>query len=134
LQLALEHDPRIQEWAYEQGVVIATPTILVALLRTVAHAWKEDTLAKNARDVLVTGKELYERLTKMGDHLARVGKAIDSAGKAYNDTIGALERRVLPSARRFGQLQEIEAEFAPTMIATEVREIAAAELISGTDD
>ncbi|PKQ25867.1 MAG: DNA recombination protein RmuC [Actinobacteria bacterium HGW-Actinobacteria-4] len=134
LQLALEHDPRIQEWAYEQGVVIATPTILVALLRTVAHAWKEDTLAKNARDVLVTGKELYERLTKMGDHLARVGKAIDSAGKAYNDTIGALERRVLPSARRFGQLQEIEAEFAPTMIETEVRQIAAPELTSRLDD
>lgn len=128
LQAALEQDPKLQEWAYEQGVVIATPTILVALLRTVGHAWKQDALAHNAQDVLKTGKELYERLAKMGDHLTRLGKAIDGAGKAYNDTIGALERRVLPSARKMGQLQQIDGEIATASTETEIRQIAAPEL------
>lgn len=132
LQAALERDPRLQEWAYEQGVVIATPTILVALLRTVGHAWKQDALAKNAQEVLTTGRELYERLMKMGEHFAKVGKAIDSAGKAYNDTVGALERRVLPSARKMGRLQQIDADVATSQTETEIRELTAPEL-SGDD-
>jgi len=134
LQAALERDPQLQEWAYEQGVVIATPTILVALLRTVGHAWKQDALAQNAKDVLATGKELYDRLAKMGDHLARLGKAIDAAGKSYNDTIGALERRVLPSARKMGRLQQIESDIQPAALETEIREIAAPELTDTEED
>ncbi|WP_062516676.1 DNA recombination protein RmuC [Demequina gelatinilytica] len=128
LQLALERDPRLQEWAWEQGVVIATPTTLVALLRTIAHAWRETALAENAQQVLTTGRELYERLTTMGGHLGRLGKQLDSASKAYNDTIGAFERRVLPSARRMGSLQQLDGEFAATQIDTEVREITAADV------
>lgn len=134
LQAALERDPSLQEWAYEkQGVVIATPTILVALLRTVGHAWKQAALAENAHHVLVTGKELYERLMTMGSHLAKVGKSIDGASKAYNDAVGAFERRVLPSARRMGQLQSIEAEFPATPIDTEIRAITAPELTAAED-
>ncbi|WP_062387540.1 DNA recombination protein RmuC [Demequina iriomotensis] len=128
LQLALERDPRLQEWAWDQGVVIATPTILVALLRTIAHAWRETALAENAQQVLSTGRELYDRLTKMGDHLARLGRSIEGASKAYNDTIGAFERRVLPSARRMGTLQELDSEFAATPLDTEVRELTAADV------
>ncbi|SEJ34946.1 DNA recombination protein RmuC [Demequina mangrovi] len=128
LQLALERDPRLQEWAWDHGVVIATPTILVALLRTIAHAWRETALAENAQQVLSTGRELYERLTTMGGHLARLGKQIDSASKAYNDTIGAFERRVLPSARRMGTLQQLDSEFAAGPIDTEIREITAADV------
>ena len=127
-QSALEQDPALQEYAFGKHVVIATPTTLVAMLRTVAHAWKEDALAKNAQQVLATGKELYDRLVTMGAHLSRVGKALDSAGKAYNATVASLESRVLVSARRFGEMQHIAAELPPTeRMETEIRQIAGAE-------
>jgi len=127
-QAALEQDPAIQEYAFSKNVVIATPTTLVAMLRTVAHAWKEDALAKNAQAVLTTGRDLYDRLRTMGEHLARVGKAIESAGNAYNDTIASFERRVLVSARKFGELQEVAVELPegnPAHVL--VRQITAAD-------
>ncbi len=134
-QAAVEQDPNLQEYAYSKNVFIATPTTLVAMLRTVAHAWREDTLAKNAQKVLTTGKELYDRLRTMGSHLERVGKAIDSAGKAYNDTVASLESRVLVTARKFGQMQEIEANIEP-MRPAEItpRPIAAPELTAEVID
>ncbi|MFV0633853.1 DNA recombination protein RmuC [Demequina sp.] len=133
-QSALEQDPALQEYAFAKRVVIATPTTLVAMLRTVAHAWKEDALAKNAHEVLTTGKELYDRLSTMGEHLAKVGKAIDNAGKAYNQTVASLESRVLVSARRFGAMQHIEREIDPShQVETDVRRIAAPELEPAAD-
>lgn len=129
-QSAIEQDPALQEYAFEKRVVIATPTTLVAMLRTVAHAWKEDALAKNAQAVLTTGKELYDRLVTMGGHLARVGKALDSAGKAYNATVASMETRVLVSARKFGEMQQISADLPPLEpVEIDVRQIAAADLI-----
>lgn len=118
-QSALEQDPALQEYAFSKHVVIATPTTLVAMLRTVAHAWREDTLAKNAQQVLATGKELYERLSVMGGHLAKVGKALDSAGKAYNSTVASMEARVMVSARKFGEMQAISTEL-PLIAPVEV--------------
>ena len=98
------------------------------MLRTVAHAWKEDTLAKNAQQVLATGKELYDRLITMGGHLARVGKALDNAGKAYNATVASMESRVLVSARKFGEMQEITATIEESVpVHLDIRQIAAPE-------
>ena len=128
LQVATEHDPNLLTDAYESGVIIATPTVLVAMLRTVAHTWKAEALAKNAQEVLETGRELYKRLATMGEHLARVGKAIDQAGDAYNKTIGSMERQVLPQARRFAGLQGIEREIETRVIETDIRDITAVEL------
>jgi DNA recombination protein RmuC len=128
-QAALEQDPAIQEYAFSKNVVIATPTTLVAMLRTVAHAWKEDALAKNAQAVLTTGRDLYDRLRTMGEHLSRVGKAIENAGNAYNDTVASFERRVLVSARKFGELQEVAVELpegAPAHVL--VRQITSADV------
>jgi DNA recombination protein RmuC len=131
-QSALEQDPALQEYAFAKRVVIATPTTLVAMLRTVAHAWKEDALAKNAQQVLATGKELYDRLATMGGHLARVGRAIENAGKAYNETVASMESRVLVSARRFGQMQQIESELEQSrQVETDVRVLASPELTQG---
>ncbi len=128
-QSALEQDPGLQEYAFAKRVVIATPTTLVAMLRTVAHAWKEDTLAKNAQQVLATGKELYDRLITMGGHLARLGKALDGAGKAYNATVASMESRVLVSARKFGQMQEITGVIDESHpVHLDIRQIAAPEL------
>jgi DNA recombination protein RmuC len=127
-QSALEQDAALQEYAFQKRVVIATPTTLVAMLRTVAHAWKEDALAKNAQQVLATGKELYDRLITMGGHLAKVGRALESAGSAYNQTVASMESRVLVSARKFGEMQQIAAEVPPTEVAhLDIRQIAAPE-------
>lgn len=128
LQVATEQDPQLLTDAYEAGVVIATPTVLVAMLRTVAHTWKAEALAENAQQVLDTGKELYSRLTTMGTHLASIGKAIDRASDAYNKTVGSLERNVLPQARRFAALQQIDTEIEAPLAEKAVREITAPEL------
>ena len=128
-QAALEQDPALQEYAFSKNVIIATPTTLVAMLRTVAHAWKEDALAKNAQAVLTTGRDLYDRLRTMGEHLTRVGKAIESAGNAYNETIASFEKRVLVSARRFGELQEVAVELpegSPAVV--QIRQIVAPDV------
>ncbi len=133
-QSALEQDPALQEYAFEKRVVIATPTTLVAMLRTVAHAWKEDTLAKNAQQVLTTGRELYERLITMSGHLARVGKALDVAGKAYNSTVASMETRVLVSARKFGEMQEISATIEESVpVHLDIRQISAPEPNGASD-
>ena len=128
LQVATEHDPHLLTDAYESGVIIATPTVLVAMLRTVAHTWKAEALAKNAQLVLDTGRELYKRLSTMGDHLAKVGSYIDKAGKAYNATLGSMERQVLPQARRFAALQGIDREIELTVLEGETKAITAPEL------
>jgi len=127
-QSAVEQDDALQEYAFSKRVVIATPTTLVALLRAVAHAWKEDALAKNAQQVLATGKDLYDRLVVMGNHLSRVGRAIDSASKAYNQTVASMETRVMVTARKFGEMQHIDAELPQLdVVETEVRQIAGSE-------
>jgi DNA recombination protein RmuC len=131
LQVATENDPNLLTDAYESGVIIATPTVLVAMLRTVAHTWRAEALAKNAQDVLANGRELYKRLATMGSHLAKVGAAIDRASNAYNDAVGSMERQVLPQARRFAQLQEIDKEIELPVIQAETRAIVAPELTAG---
>jgi len=128
LQVATENDPNLLTDAYDSGVIIATPTVLVAMLRTVAHTWRAEALAKNAQDVLDNGRELYKRLSTMGSHLAKVGAAIERASSAYNDTIGSMERQVLPQARRFAALQEIDKQIELQVVEAEPRAITAAEL------
>jgi len=108
-QAALEQDPALQEYAFSKNIVIATPTTLVAMLRTVAHAWKEAALADNARDVLNAGQDLHKRLLTMGEHFAKLGRALDSAGKAYDGVVGSYERSVLPGSRRLAELKVIDA-------------------------
>lgn len=129
LQVATEQDPHLLTDAYNAGVIIATPTVLVAMLRTVAHSWRVESLAKNAQDVLSTGKELYKRLSTMSKHLVSLGKSIDKAAQEYNSTVGSLERQVLPQARRFAALQEITTDIELEPAKTTVREVAAPELI-----
>lgn len=133
LQVATEKDPQLLTDAYENGVVIATPTVLVAMLRTIAHTWKAQALAENAQQVLTTGQELYRRLSAMGEHMDRLGKAINQAGDAYNKTVGSLERSVLPQARRFAALQRIDDEIEIRQVEADVRRVAAPELTSGPD-
>jgi DNA recombination protein RmuC len=100
LRAAQEHDSTIQEQAWESNVIPASPTNLIGLLRTIAAIWQQETAAEDARRISELGKELYERLGTMGKHFAKVGRSLDGAVAAYNETVGSLETRVLVTARK----------------------------------
>lgn len=109
LAAALEQRPDLLERAFAKDVVLATPTTLLALLRTVAHAWRQDSAARNAAEIHALGRELHSRLATMGGHLSRLGNALDNAVDQFNKTMGSLESRVLVSARRLASLGVVDA-------------------------
>ena len=130
LRVAHEHDPSLQEYAWSSNVVLASPSTLMILLRTVAMTWQQETVAESAREVSALGRELYKRLATMGAHVSRLGKSLDGAVKAYNETVGSLERQVLVQARRFERhgISGIEPpELQP--VERQARPLTAAELV-----
>jgi len=132
---ALEQDAGIFEYAFERNVIVATPMTLIALLRTVAYAWRQDALATNAQQVLTLGKELHGRIATLGTHLAKLGRAIDSAAGAYNQTVSSLETRVLVSARRFAELKVVDDELpTPTPVNPRLSAVSAPELVASATD
>jgi DNA recombination protein RmuC len=104
LSAALEHDPTLWDFAFEKRVLLATPTNLIAIARTVAAVWRQEKLAGQAREIAELGKDLYARLSVMGGHVARVGKNLDTAVGAYNSFVGSLESQVLTQAKKFEAL------------------------------
>jgi DNA recombination protein RmuC len=112
LAYALEADATLLEYSAEHNVVLASPTTLIALLRTVAHAWSQENLAAEARTIIDLGRELFDRIGVLTEHLDRVGGSLGNAVAAYNRAIGSLDSRVLVTARR---LQELGiSDVAPT--------------------
>ncbi|MEQ8311598.1 MAG: DNA recombination protein RmuC [Sphingopyxis sp.] len=104
LAAALDHDHELWDYAFERKVLLATPTNLIAIARTVAAVWRQEKLANQAREIAMLGKELYARMSTMGAHIARVGKNLDSATGAYNAFVGSFESQVLTQAKRFEAL------------------------------
>lgn len=98
---AVERDPSLLELAGAQRVILVSPMMLITLLRTIACIWNDAKVAESAQKVGELGRELYERLTTMTEHFARLGDRLDGAVAEYNKTVGSFERRVLPSARKF---------------------------------
>ncbi len=109
LSAAFEHDPGLVEHAMASRVLLATPTTLIALLRTVAFGWQQEKLAENARDVQRLGAELYERLQVLGGHLGKLHRNLSGTVDAFNAVVGSLESRVLVTARRFPELGVVAA-------------------------
>jgi len=115
LTAALEQDDGLWEWAFERRVLLATPTNLVAIARTVSSVWRQEKIAEEAAEIARLGKELHARLATMGGHVARMGRNLELAMGAYNAFVGSLETQVMTQARRFetlevsGGAKEIEA-------------------------
>jgi DNA recombination protein RmuC len=104
LDAALQHDPSLMEHSFRRNVVLATPATLVAMLRTVAYSWRQESLTRNAVAVHGLARELYGRLATLGDHVGKVGTALGGAVTAYNKAVGSLESRVLVSARKLAEM------------------------------
>lgn len=127
---ALSRMPDLHEYAFRKDIVIASPSTLIAMLRTVAYSWKQAALAANAKEVADLGRELYQRLGTMGNHFDKLGRSLQTAVKSYNSTLGSLEGRVFVTARRLNDLDVTTDELdAPEAVDNQPRQVTAEELV-----
>lgn len=136
LNAALEIHPDLHADAMQKHVLVATPTLLVALLRAVAYGWQQDIAAANAREITSVAHELHGRIRKFVEHFERAGAQMGSAVRSYNAAVGSLERNLLTSARRLRALGAAAEEdvSTPESLAEEVRPITSSELLSPPEE
>ena len=121
LAAALEQDPTLWDWAFERRVLLATPTNLVAIAKTVASIWRQERLAEAAQEIANLGKELHSRLATMNEHMTRVGKNLSTANSAYNQMVGSFESQVADPGKA---VRDLGAGSAKTLDTPPMVEIA----------
>ena len=136
---ALEADPSIMDYAFGKRVALASPVTLWSVLKTVAFSWQQDVLTEDAKVLFDLSKELYGRLSKLSEHVEKLGRSIERSVKDYNAFVGSLERQVLPSARKLNALDESKVLGTIAGIEKAPRELTAFELTAlpsggGEDD
>lgn len=126
-QAALSADPSLIEYGVHQQVLMATPTTLIGLLRAIHYGWRQEQIARSAKEIAEAARELHRRLGRFADPLAKVGRQLGSAVSAYNEAVGSFDRRVVPQVRRIeeagaGSERDVE---APQTLETTPRQITA---------
>ncbi len=135
LSAALDAEPTLIEYAATRNVVLATPTTLIGLLRTVAHGWTTETLAERTREIHQLGRDLYGRLGTVGRHLDKLGRSLKSSVEAYNSAVGSLENRVLVTARHFADVADFADDLAaPRPVDEGPRPLTAVELLDAVTE
>jgi DNA recombination protein RmuC len=104
LTAALEQDGALWDYAFERRVLLATPTNLIAIARTIAAVWRQEDLAREAKEIGKLGKEMHERLAKVVDELRKVGGGLTTAVRSYNQFVASFDSRLMPTARKFAAL------------------------------
>ncbi|MEO6505862.1 MAG: DNA recombination protein RmuC [Terrimesophilobacter sp.] len=129
---AMEADPSIMDYAFGKRVALASPVTLWSVLKTVAFSWQQNVLTEDAKMLFDLSRELYGRLSKLSDHVEKLGRSIERSVKDYNAFVGSLERQVLPSARKLSALDESKVLGTLSGIEESPRELTAFELTAVT--
>jgi DNA recombination protein RmuC len=127
LNAALDVDPSLMEHAFRQGIVLATPTNLWSMLKTVAFTWKQEALTEDAQALFEMGQVLYRRIVKLAEHVDKLGRSIQRSVKDYNAFTGSLERSVLPAARKLNAADPLATIGAPHEIEEAPRSLTAGD-------
>jgi DNA recombination protein RmuC len=133
LNAALEVDPSLMEHAFRQGIVLATPTNLWSMLKTVAFTWKQEALTEDAQALFEMGQVLYRRIVKLAEHVDKLGRSIQRSVKDYNAFTGSLERSVLPAARKLNAADPIATLAVPHEIEEAPRSLTAGDFAALAD-
>ncbi len=129
---ALEFDPMLIEYGIENKIILATPTTLIALLRSVAYGWRQEQYSQNAAQISKMAQELYRRLIDMSESFGKLGKHISNTVQNYNQVVGSFEGKVLSQARKFQELSDVQDDLDPiSPIENSVRPLSA---LSQADD
>jgi DNA recombination protein RmuC len=133
---ALEAEPTLLEYGASKGVLIATPTTLIALLHATYYGWRQEKIAESARQIAAAGRELHKRIATFLEPYAKLGRQLNSAVNAYNHGVGSLEARVLPQLRRIEEAGAGSEKPIPPLagLDTPAKRIAAPDLTDARED